>query len=189
MKKYQIIYADPPWNLHGVNKKGFVTSRDSPNNPKYEHLNQYSCMTYDEIGNLRVADLSDDNCVLFLWVVDNSLPFVFDIIKKWGFKYKTVAFTWVKSTKTGKDVFGMGQWTRNNPETCLLATKGKPKRINCGVRQLQRYEVGAHSKKPNEFRDEIVKLVGDVPRIELFSRQYHEGWDVWGNEVESDIVL
>lgn len=195
-KKYQIIYADPPWNLHGVNRKGFVTSRDSQNNPKYNHLNQYECMTYDDIAKLPINSMADENCVLFLWVVDNSLPFVFDIINKWGFTYKTVGFTWVKETKTGKDVFGMGQWTRNNPEMCLIATKGKPKRVNFGVRQLQRYQVREHSRKPDEFRTEIVKLCGDLPRIELFARkpkdlfnESYEGWDVWGNEVESDIQL
>lgn len=195
MKKYQIIYADPPWNLHGINKQGIVTSRDSPNNLKYEHLNQYSAMSYDDIARLPIKELADENCVLFLWVVDNSLPFVFNIIKTWGFTYKTVAFTWVKKTNSGKDFFGMGQWTRNNPETCLLATKGKAKRINAGVRQLQYYCVGKHSKKPNEFRKEIVKLCGDLPRVELFARKEvslfneFEGWDVWGNEVESDIQL
>ena len=182
-KKYNIIYADPPWNLHGINKKGIVTSRDSPNNPKYNHLNQYQAMSHDEIKKLPVSEIANDDCVLLLWVVDNSLPFVFDIIREWGFVYKTVGFTWVKLTTTGKDVFGMGQWTRNNPETCLLATKGTPKRINFGIRQLQRYKVREHSRKPDEFRDEIVKLCGDIPRIELFARQKTEGWDVWGNEI------
>ena len=189
IKKYQIIYADPPWNLHGINKKGIVTSRDSPNNPKYDHLNQYTSMSHTDIGSLPIKGLTDDNCVLFLWVVDNSLPFVFDIITKWGFTYKTVGFTWVKKTITGKDVFGMGQWTRNNPEMCLFATKGTPKRVNFGVRQLQRYTVREHSRKPDEFRDEIIKLVGNLLRIELFARQKTKGWDVWGNEVESDITL
>jgi N6-adenosine-specific RNA methylase IME4 len=182
-KKYQIIYADPPWNLHGINKKGIVTSRDSPNNPKYNHLGQYKAMSYDDIKSLPIKALADNNCVLFLWVVDNSLPFVFDIINSWGFVYKTVAFTWVKITTTGKDVFGMGQWTRNNPETCLLATKGMPKRVGFGVRQLQKHGIREHSRKPDEIRNEIVSLCGNVPRIELFARQKIPGWDVWGNEV------
>lgn len=182
-KKYQIIYADPPWNLHGINKRGMVTSRDSPNNPRYKHLNQYKSMSYDDIGSLPVGSIADNNCILFLWIVDNSLPFVFDIIKRWGFTYKTVGFTWVKTTKTGKDVFGMGQWTRNNPEMCLLATKGKPKRINAKVRQLQKYQVREHSVKPNEIRDAIVQLCGKLSRIELFARERFPGWDAWGDEV------
>lgn len=189
MKKYQIIYADPPWNLHGINKQGIVTSRDSPNNPKYDHLNQYLAMSYDDIRKLPIKDMADDNCVLFVWVVDNSLPFVFDIIKEWGFEYKSVAFTWVKKTSGGKDFFGMGQWTRKNPEMCLIAKRGTPKRVDCGVRQLHYYPIAEHSRKPVEFRTEIVKLCGDLPRIELFARQKTEGWDVWGNEVESDITL
>jgi N6-adenosine-specific RNA methylase IME4 len=80
-------------------------------------------------------------------------------------------------------------WTRKNPEMCLIATKGKIKRINAGVRQLQRYKVREHSRKPDEFRNEIIKLVGNLPRIELFAREKSEGWDVWGNEVESDINI
>jgi N6-adenosine-specific RNA methylase IME4 len=182
MKRYQIIYADPPWNLHGLNKHGIVTSRDSPNNPN-------PAMSYDDIRKLPVKEMADENCVLFLWVVDNSLPFVFNIIKEWGFEYKSVAFTWVKKTKRGKDFFGMGQWTRKNPEMCLIAKRGTPKRISCGVRQLHYYPIAEHSKKPPEFRNEIIKLCGELPRIELFARQKTEGWDVWGNEIASDIDL
>lgn len=147
-KKYQIIYADPPWNLHGVNKSGMVTSRDSPNNPSYAHLNQYKSMSYANIKALPVNNLSADNCILFMWVVDNSLPFAFDIFKEWDFAYKTVGFTWVKLTKENSDAFGMGQWTRNNPEMCLIATKGKIARICSDIRQLQQHPLSKHSKNP-----------------------------------------
>lgn len=196
-KKYQIIYADPPWNLHGINKSGIVTSRDSPNNPAYNHLSQYKAMSYDDIIALPIRDLTDENCVLFLWVVDNSLPFVFKVIESWGFVYKTVGFTWVKLTKEGTDAFGMGQWTRNNPEMCLIAIKGKIKRIRADIKQLQQHPVSMHSKKPPIFRKLITDLVGELPRVELFARKTdllfdaegYNGWDVWGNEVESDIEL
>jgi site-specific DNA-methyltransferase (adenine-specific) len=83
----------------------------------------------------------------------------------------------------------MGQWTRKNPEMCLLAVKGHPKRVNLTVRQLQRHKIGWHSQKPDAIRDEIVKLCGDMPRIELFAREKSAGWDVWGDEVKSDIKL
>ena len=197
MKKYQIIYADPPWNLHGINRQGMVTSRDSPNNPEYNHLNRYEAMSYDDIAKLPIKDLADDNCVLFLWIVDNSLPYVFKIINNWGFTYKTVGFTWIKLTETGKDAFGMGQWTRNNPEMCLIATKGKMKRICADIKQLQQHPINRHSKKPPIFRKLITDLVGELPRIELFARKEDllfdaegfDGWDIWGNEVESDIEL
>ena len=179
MKKYQIIYADPPW---GSNSQ---FGRDK----KRGNEQHYPLMTLQNIIDLPIKELSDENCILFLWVVDTQLFDAGEVIRNWGFNYKTVGFTWAKETITGKDHFGVGMWTRKNPEMCLIATKGKIKRLNAGVRQLQRYRVREHSKKPDEFRKEIVKLVGDIPRVELFARQKTEGWDVWGNEVESDIEL
>ncbi len=83
----------------------------------------------------------------------------------------------------------MGFWTRANTEDCLLATRGHPKRIDRSVRQLLISPRLKHSQKPPETRDRIVQLMGDIPRIELFARQKVEGWDCWGNEVESDIAL
>ena len=113
----------------------------------------------------------------------------FEVIKSWGFTYKTVAFTWVKTTVNNKYHFGGGNWTRTNPEQCLLATKGKIKRISASVRNLCASKIREHSKKPDEIRYRITELVGTLPRIELFARQKTEGWDVWGNEVKSDIEL
>ena len=185
LKRYNIIYADPPWNPHGINKKQYVTTRDSPNNPSFDHLNHYPCMTFDEIAKLNVNRIADDNCILFIWVTDVSLPYVFDIINVWGFSFVTVGFTWIKKTATGKDFFGMGQWTRKNPEMCLIAKKGTLKRRSASVRQLQYSPVEKHSKKPDVFRKLIVELCGDLPRLELFCRHPADGWDVWGNEVES----
>jgi len=93
---------------------------------------------------------------------------------------------WVKRNKKSPTWFwGMGRWTRANAELCLLATHGKPKRINAGVHSVIDTPIEAHSKKPDEARKRIVKLCGDLPRIELFARQKTEGWDVWGNEIES----
>ena len=179
MKKYQIIYADPPW---GSNSQ---FGRDK----KKGNEQHYPLMTNEDIQNLPVSDISDKDCVLFLWVVDAQLQDALDTIKAWGFTYKTVAFTWTKETKHGKDHFGVGMWTRKNPEMCLLATKGKPKRINAGVRQLQRHKIREHSRKPDKIRDEIVRLCGDIPKLEMFCRHPAQSWDVWGNEVESDITL
>lgn len=172
-KKYNIIYADQPWNSNTQ------FGRDK----KKGNEQHYPLMELKDIKKLPVYSLSDKDCILFMWVVDTQLKESFEVIESWGFIYKTVAFTFVKETTTGKDFFGVGGWCRKNPEICLLATKGKPKRINASVRQLQRHKIREHSRKPDEIRHEIVKLCGDLPRIELFARQRHEGWDCWGNEV------
>ena len=178
MKKYQIIYADPPWNFKAWGKTG-----------KKAPQNHYPCMANEQIYNLNIKGLANDNCALFLWATYPLLQEALETIRMWDFKYRTVAFTWVKTTKNDKYHMGLGYWTRANPEICLIATRGVIKRINAGVRNLQIIKKRAHSQKPDEIRGEIVNLLGDLPRIELFAREKTEGWDVWGNEVESDIDL
>ena len=107
-----------------------------------------------------------------------------------GICYKTVAFVWIKQNKSGKGYFfGLGYWTRSNAEICLLAVRGKPKRISKKVFQLIVSPLQEHSKKPEEARKRIVELMGDLPRIELFARRQSVGWDVWGNEVESSLDM
>lgn len=114
----------------------------------------------------------------------------FEVIKSWGFTYKTVGFTWIKRNKKSNSWFwGMGNWTRANAELCLISIRGKPKRINAGVHSIVDTPIEMHSRKPKEVRERIIKLVGDLPRIELFAREKTPGWDVWGDEVESDIKL
>ena len=144
----------------------------------------------DDPRDLPVRELAAPDCTLFLWVTFPHLPETFDVIKAWGFTYKTVAFCWVKQNpKSPGWFFGMGNWTRANAEICLLATKGTPKRMAADVSQLIVAPREEHSKKPNETRDRIVRLLGDLPRVELFARQAPPGWDVWGNEVQSTISL
>ena len=179
-KKYKIIYADPPWAFNFKNRKGLSDEAKGK---------LYDTMKAEDIVNLPVKDIADDNCVLFLWIMNSIMPDALKAIKSWGFEYKTVAFTWVKTTTTGKHFFGGGNWTRSNPEICLLATKGKPKRISASVRNLCVAQRREHSRKPDEIRNSIVELCGDIPRVELFCRYPEKGWDVWGNEVESDIKL
>jgi len=140
-------------------------------------------MSLDEIKNLPINEITDDDCFLFIWITFPNLNIVFDVIKAWGFNYKTVAFTWVKKYKSGKNFMGMGNWTRSNAEICLLATKGKPKRINAGIRQIIESVPEKHSKKPDEVRDRIVELCGDLPRLEMFARKKSLKWETWGNEV------
>lgn len=147
-------------------------------------------MSIDEICSLPVFDISAENSVLFLWVTFPNLQEAFRVIEAWGFSYRTVAFVWVKRNKKTLSWFmGLGYWTRANAEICLLAAKGNPKRLSKSVRQIIDSPIEQHSKKPDETRERIVDLMGDLPRIELFARQKTDGWDVWGNEVESDIKL
>ena len=134
--------------------------------------------------------MADKNCVLFLWCTFPKLPEALKLIEAWGFTFKTVGFVWIKQNKSGKGYFlGLGWWTRSNAEICLIAVKGKPKRKSASVRQLLFSPVEEHSKKPDEARDKIIELMGDLPRIELFARRETPGWDVWGNEVASTIVF
>ncbi len=112
------------------------------------------------------------------------LPEALKLIEAWGFTYKSIAFQWVKQNRSGNGYFfGLGRWTRGNTEPCLIATKGKPKRISASVSQLVFSPLRRHSQKPDEVRDLIVELMGDLPRIELFARDTAPGWDAWGNEV------
>ena len=177
--KYNIIYADPPWSY-----------RDKASAGNRGACYKYLLMTIDDIKALPVADLAADDCVLFLWVTMPKLNEVFEVIDSWGFNYKTVAFMWVKKNKKADSWFmGMGNWTRSNGEICLLATKGKPKRESASVHSICDARIREHSRKPDEIRDRIIELCGDVPRVELFARQATPGWDVWGNEVASTIEL
>jgi len=183
MKKYQIIYADPPWNYENYGKT--EASKLCGRNVK----RHYQTMTMDEIYDLPIDKIIDDNCVLFIWATFPKLPECLETIKRWGFTYKTLGFNWYKENQDRSLFFGMGYWTRSNTEICLLATKGHPKRISANVFQVIRYPRLNHSEKPPIIRDKIVELLGKLPRIELFARQKTEGWDVWGNEIKSDIDL
>jgi len=176
-KKYQIIYADPPWMFNFKNRKNLSTEAK---------LKLYNTMLDIDIINLPIKAISSNNCILFLWVMDSKIPFALKCIESWGFIYKTVAFTWVKTRKI-KYHFGGGNWTRSNPEICLLATKGEIKRTSKSVSQLVVSPLREHSRKPDIIRDKIIELVGDLSRIELFSRQRTEGWDTWGDEVDKTL--
>ena len=145
-------------------------------------------MTIDELCALPVADLAARDSALFLWATFPQLPEALRLIKEWGFTYKSVAFVWLKKNKKADSWFyGLGFWTRGNAEICLLATRGHPKRQAANIHQFIISPIEAHSKKPDEAREKIVALMGDLPRVELFARQTPPGWDVWGNEVTSTL--
>ena len=125
-----------------------------------------------------------------MWATFPMLPDALEVMAAWGFEYKTVAFVWTKANKRADtDFFGMGNWTRANAEVVLLGVKGRPKRISASVRQIVRKPIMRHSEKPSEVRERIVSLMGGLTRIELFARQKTGGWDVWGNEVVSDVCF
>ena len=142
----------------------------------------------EEIKNLPVCDLADKDCAMFMWTTLPVLKESFSVLERWGFEYKTVAFVWIKKNRKADSLFwGMGYWTRSNAEVCLLATRGNPKRLAANVHQVIISRIEEHSRKPEEARSRIEQLMGDVPKIELIARRKAVGWDVWGNEVESDI--
>jgi N6-adenosine-specific RNA methylase IME4 len=174
-KKYNIIYADPPWSFKHYSDKGKGRAPD----------NYYKCQNLEDIKKLPISNISADDCVLFMWVTYPFLEKSFEVLKAWGFTYKTVGFTWVKKNKKSDGWFwGMGYWTRSNAEICIIATKGSITRQSSSVHQIIESPIEEHSKKPDITRDKIIELVGDLPRIELFARQASKGWDVWGNEVK-----
>lgn len=173
--KYKVIYADPPWQYKVYSDKGKSRSAES----------HYPTMTIEDIRKLPVELLADKDSVLFLWVTMPCLLEGLSVIKSWGFTYKTVAFVWVKQNRKSDSLFwGMGFWTRCNAEICILATRGKPQRVDAGVHQIVISHVEQHSKKPDEVRERIVRLCGDVPRIELFAREITTGWTCLGNEID-----
>ena len=173
--QYKIIYADPAW-----------VYKDKSNAGKRGADHKYKTTPTDEMGEIiKKIDVCKDS-VCLMWCTYPQLPEGLKLMDLWGFKFKTVAFTWVKKNKVSDSFFmGMGHHTRGNPEIVLLGIKGKGvKRINAGIRNLQIHRLAEHSRKPNEIRKEIVKLYGDIPRIELFAREQLEGFDVWGDETK-----
>lgn len=204
-KKYQIIYADPAWSY-----------RDTCDAGKRGASHKYKVSTLSDMMQMPINRICDDDCVLFMWHVAPQPQEALDLLKAWGFKLKTFkAFTWIKLNKrfinsvhkafgiSPEEVksmseeqvidlmqkltfMGMGNWTRANSEDCLVAIKGKPKRISASIKQVIFAPIGEHSAKPPLVRDKIVELVGDLPRIELFARDCHCGWDSFGFEVEDE---
>src|SRR6266545_2734211 len=178
---YQLIYADPPWHFRVRSQKGEGRSAK----------NHYPVMSLYDIAALPIAKIAAKNSVLLMWVIDPMLDVAFDIIKAWGFRFKTVGFYWVKQNLKSLGFFtGLGYYTRANPEQCLLATHGAGlQRTDRGVQRLIVAPRGRHSEKPKEAYDRIERLFGNVSRIELFARQRRIGWDAFSNEVQGSIRL
>ena len=173
---YSVILSDCPWRYADKSLHRGGSAR------------HYPTMSVKEIVRLNVRSIAADDCVLFLWCTH---PLAVrgvhtSVAERWGFTLKTIAFDWVKTNASGEldDLaIGMGHWTRANSEPCYLGVRGYPKRANADVRSTIIAPRLEHSAKPPETRDRIVRLCGDVPRIELFARERVPGWDAWGNEI------
>lgn len=174
-KKYKIIYADPPWQYRVYSQKGQGRSAE----------NHYHTMNIKDIMALPVDKIADKDCILFLWITFPCLKEGIEVMERWGFKYKTCGFNWVKRNKKKNTYFmGLGFWTRSNSEVCLIGTKGQPKRVSKSVPQICDARIMEHSRKPAEIRERIVELCGELPRIELFARDKVKGWDNLGDEMD-----
>jgi N6-adenosine-specific RNA methylase IME4 len=179
MKKYSLIYADPPWSF-----------RDKCNSGKRGASHKYPVMKLADLRALPVPTLAAENCLLAMWWVSAMPKEAIELAEAWGFKVKLMlGFNWEKLTKKGKRAFLMGHYTRGGSEACLFAVKGSPKIVNHSVRQVIIAKQRKHSQKPDETRERLVQMLGDVPRLEMFARETTTGWDVFGNQVEGSIQL
>lgn len=164
---YDVIYADPPWTYSNGGPSGGVDA-------------QYQTMSDEEICALKIPSAA--NCVLYLWATMPRLPSALDVIKAWGFNYKSGAI-W------DKERLGIGYWFRGQHELLLVAVKGKvsPPEPNLRIRSVIRAPIGKHSSKPDYVRDQIEKWFPDARRLEMFARRKYPGWDAFGNQVEHDL--
>jgi N6-adenosine-specific RNA methylase IME4 len=174
-RHYGVILADPPWTFATYSTKGKGRSAEA----------HYNVMDLDAIKALPMADWAAQHCVLFLWGINSMLPQALAVIEAWGFTYKTIGFCWAKRTPGDNSWhFGLGYWTRQNTESCLLATRGRPARHSRAVPQLLIASRRLHSQKPDEVYERIERL-SPGPYLELFARRQRLGWDSWGNEVDA----
>ncbi len=186
-EKYQIIYADPPWDYGG--KMQFDKSAKKDINVGWTRdifisaANfKYPTVKTKDLMKIPVSRICDDDCLLFMWVTNPHLQQGIELAQAWGFEYKTVAFIWDKMNHNP------GQYTLSNCELCLVFKHGRiPKpRGARNIQQLVHVERGAHSVKPDIIRENIEKMFPTQKKIELFARQKSEGWDVWGLDVREE---
>jgi len=178
---YEVIYADPPW-WYADRKPGTKFGGGASGH--------YPLIPDDEMLGLGqwIKTLAADNCAMFVWATGARLDFAIKVIEKWGFRYATVAFTWIKSNKDGSIFSGIGNYTASNAEFCLLGIKGSMLPEGNLVPSVIVEPRRRHSEKPSEVRERIETMYPNTRRVELFARQQNiPGWDVWGNEVRSTI--
>ena len=171
---YPVILADPPWRYRTW--KGDRGSRTAES--------FYNTMSTDALAALPVGDLAAADCALFLWATAPCLPDALRVLGAWGFAYKTIAFSWIKTARAGAPAFGLGHYTRSNVELVLLGIRGRMTPRDRGVSSVVLAPRGKHSEKPEEVRRRIERLYAG-PYLELFARRPAAGWDTWGNEIDS----
>lgn len=187
MKTYDVIYADPPWSY---DNKSMKYSADDKSNIAADQ--QYNLMTLDDLKEMPIKQVSSKNSVCFMWCVNPLMPEAFELLKAWGFKYKTI-LTWKKTS-------GTGYWFRGVTEHILFGVRGNVPAFRSGIDNFFMCKSGKHSQKPTYFRDLITKAtieMGKPNKLELFARSRdglfpdfeYEGWDVFGNQVNNSIVL
>jgi N6-adenosine-specific RNA methylase IME4 len=192
-----VIYSDPPWSYENKSTGGSMKSGVE---------NKYSTMTNEDIATMPIADITEKDCICFMWVTVPLLPEGLGTLKAWGFKYKTM-LTWRKIMS-----MGMGYWFRGQTEHLIIGVKGNVKAFRqqksnfyesevFEIDQCYQSKAGKHSQKPHYFRELINKAVQvsfETPvKLELFARSRegffpdleYEGWDVYGNEVNNSIDI
>ena len=179
--KYNIIYADPPWQY------GSKSAVNNSNGSEIKKLSEhYNSMTIDDIKSIDIKGITEDDACCFMWVTDSHLKEGIEVMESWGFKYKTVAFVWVKTTNKGNYCKNVAPWTLKSTELCLFGTKGTMTKYkkNNSIESLVFAERFKHSQKPEEVRSRIESLFGDLPKLELFARSGREGWTTVGNAID-----
>lgn len=175
--RYGAILADPPWAFRSWGGDDATPHRTETDHYRVQHTAW--------IANLPVGTLAARDCALFMWVIDSHLNVALAVGRAWGFDYKTRAFEWLKTGANGGYRIGMGYWTRKQTESCLLFTRGSPRRVGKGVRQIIEAPRREHSRKPDETYERIEALV-EGPYCELFARRRRQGWDAWGDQVPDE---
>ena len=182
-KKYQVIYADPPWQFNNKKTGGSMLSGAA---------SQYRVTSIDDLMKLDVNSIAHDDAILVMWYVSAMPQEAIDLVKAWGFTLKNMnGFVWRKLTVKSLPFFGMGFYTRAGSESAIIAVKGKGCQLikDHSIRAVIEAKVSKHSKKPQEFRGAIEQLCGDIPRLEMFSRDVQDGWDVFGDEAPDSINI
>jgi len=166
-KKWRTILSDPPWD---IDQRG-----------NYGAIHHYDLMSLERIKSMPIQDLAEDNAHFWLWVTNGTLRHGYDVLESYGFTPRSV-FTWVKPR------FNLGVYLRNATEHMIFATRGKAPVKFRSQGTWGFYPLQGHSHKPEEIYD-IIERVSEGPYLELFARKKRHGWDSWGNEVESDVVI
>jgi len=180
--KFEIIYADPPWNYKSNGNTGDIFSGNKITSNVDNH---YETMKTEDIMKLDIPSISSKDCLLYMWVTNPFLEHGIKLMNAWGFKFTTVGFVWNKQRVMP------GFYTMSQCELVIIGKKGKIP-IPRGARNIKQYleeKRTVHSKKPDEIRKRIEELHPTQTKIELFTREKHEGWVNWGNEIESDIQI